>query len=478
VFPTLTALLALGVALGAAKVLDLTAGSAAGLFAGLTTQSAVVGTASQALSDLGLPPEQLQAQQEDLSSVFSLTYLVSVITVVLWVSQIAPALMRADLAKDAAELLQGSKGAEPHVQGGSVAALPDLVGRVYRVGRHHGQTAQALQRKLGSGVIIYAVDHGNNQLPSSPTVLLGRDDLVHLVGRRAAILRAEEWLGAEVAAPPHFSTSLVIARVMVTRRAVRAYRRVLRERNPSLGRMEQQTRGVVFTHLTRGAIDLPLERNVSTEIQPGDVIDLVGDASTTTDACRRLGQQIDPTIRFDFTYIAGGVALGVFVGLGHVDVLSIPLTLGTGGGALLTGLLFGWLRTKRATVGAYDSAAAEVVRDLGLTIFVAGIGLTAAPQILPLLGEYGAGLPLLAVLGVLAPGWVSLLVARRFFKLPSPVVAGLLAGQFSSSPGIAAVIRQAGNSTPMNSYVTVYALSNLLYPVFGPLVVGLVASNT
>jgi AspT/YidE/YbjL antiporter-like protein len=152
---------------------------------------------------------------------------------------------------------------------------------------------------------------------------------------------------------------------------------------------------------------------------------------------------------------------------------TIPLTLGTGGGCLLAGLLFGWIRSKRPTFGQYDTGAADVVKTLGLAVFICAVGLSSGPQAVALVKEFGIGLPIAGVAMTAIPAFVSLFVAWKVMKLPAPLVLGSVTGQQCSTPGVTAVQQAAGNATPLMAYTIVYAFSNVVLPLLGPIVVAM-----
>jgi uncharacterized transporter YbjL len=76
---------------------------------------------------------------------------------------------------------------------------------------------------------------------------------------------------------------------------------------------------------------------------------------------------------------------------------------------------------------------------------------------------------------VLVPGLLSLWIGRMFLKLDAPMLLGAIAGQQCSTPAISALVGVTGNSTPVIGYTITYALSNILLPLMGPVVVGLAA---
>lgn len=154
----------------------------------------------------------------------------------------------------------------------------------------------------------------------------------------------------------------------------------------------------------------------------------------------------------------------------------VPLSLGTGGGCLVSGLLFGWFRSRSQTFGAFPPQAAATIKDMGLAVFIACTGLVSGPQAWPLLKEYGALLPFAGIAMVLIPATISLVVGLKLLHIEKPLLIGAIAGQQCSTPAITAVTQVAQSSVPMLGYTITYALSNFLLPLTGPVLVGVLGS--
>jgi AspT/YidE/YbjL antiporter-like protein len=150
--------------------------------------------------------------------------------------------------------------------------------------------------------------------------------------------------------------------------------------------------------------------------------------------------------------------------------------LGSGGGALISGLAFGWLNMRNPARGGFPVPAAELAKDFGLAVFIAAIGLSAGPDAIALILEYGFILPLLGLVVSFVPALVSLFVGSKLMKIDTPILLGAIAGQHCSTPTISALVSQAGNSTPVIGYTVTYAISNVLLPLMGPVIVGIAAA--
>jgi putative transport protein len=117
-----------------------------------------------------------------------------------------------------------------------------------------------------------------------------------------------------------------------------------------------------------------------------------------------------------------------------------------------------------------------VVKDFGLATFIACVGLSSGPQAIALVQQYGVALPIAGILITLIPATVSFVIGWKLLKLEAPILLGCVAGQQCSTPAISAIQQAAGNSTPLIGYTIVYALSNVLLPLLGPIIVGLSGS--
>jgi putative transport protein len=453
----------------AVAVLHLDAGTAAGLLAGAATESAVIGTASEAVAKLGLGDAETLRLQANIVTAYSVSYLFGLITIVLFTSQFAALLMRVNL-RDEAERVWRQLGGADSLEEGERLAAPALVGRAFRVGRAAGVAVGAFEAQYGHNLTVEQIERGGAPLAVRPELALAAGDFVLVNGRREALVAAAPALGDEVTSGHGFSTALAdTVDVVLTRKdAHGATIRQLRERaDPAQGR------GVYIAAVTR--LETRVPALPGTELNRGDVLTLVGAQADVMRGAQRLGYILPATLKTDFVYLGLGVLIGMAIGRLSGTFGGITLALGTGGGCLLSGLLFGWIRSRYPVVGSLPSAAAQILKDFGLATFIAAVGLSAGPDAIRLVREYGLALPIAGILMVLVPGLLSLWIGRMFLKLDPVTLLGAIAGQQCSTPAISALVGVTGNSTPVIGYTITYALSNILLPLMGPVVVGLAA---
>ncbi len=99
--------------------------------------------------------------------------------------------------------------------------------------------------------------------------------------------------------------------------------------------------------------------------------------------------------------------------------------------------------------------------------------MSSGPTAVALIRQFGIALPITGILVTLVPATISLFIAWKVMKLEAPLALGAVAGQQCSTPAITAVQSAAGNTTPLMSYTVIYALSNVVLPLLGPIVVAM-----
>jgi putative transport protein len=236
-------------------------------------------------------------------------------------------------------------------------------------------------------------------------------------------------------------------------------------------RLGVKARGVFLRALVRQGQDVPI--TPGTQIYVGDVMTLVGFAHDLNRVVPRIGQPILSSDRTDIAFLASGLAVGLLVGLFSLTVHSIPLTLGGGGGALVAGLICGWLRSRRPTMGAFPPAAQQSLIDLGLGGFVAAIGLANGPAALAAIQAHGLMLLGVGMIVTLTPLIVGTLFAHRILRMNPVIVCGALAGAMTVDAAVSGACEVAQSQTPVLGVAVPYAIANVVLTVLGPVIVGI-----
>lgn len=322
-----------------AKLFHLDKGLAAGLAAGGMTQSAIIGTAGDAITKLGLPPDQVKLLQSNVAIGYAVTYVFGSLGAIIVCVNILPRFMKSDLKTDAKKIEAAMHGGAPQFGPGQRGALPRLVGRVFRVTGAAGKTVAQIETKGADLVTVEKVMRDGKPVEVKQDLVLKANDMVLMVGRRDAMVPTAQVIGEEVADADGMGV------VMQTRRAVFTHKDM---NNKSIAQIismveRDQRHGVYIEHIER--YDHPLPILPELKLQHGDILTFYGTPDDTARAAKTAGYELVPSEKTDFVYFGAGVLVGLLIGLLVWRVGSIPLTLGSGGGALLSGLVFGWARS-------------------------------------------------------------------------------------------------------------------------------------
>jgi aspartate-alanine antiporter len=449
-----------------AKGFGLDKGTAAGVLAGGATESAVIGTASEAIGSLPLAKEELARLTANIGVAYAITYLFGTFTVIFFAGSIAPKLLGIDLAVASREYERELGGGKAQLPAGQFEAIRAFVARIHEVGSGAaGRTVGELEARM-DGVVIEYIVRGGKSVTVGPDVKLQPGDRVAVAGLRGAVIqRADDLLGPETADASGMDLIAEMRDVVVTSR---------RLAGRTIGDVEatadpRSRRGVFLASLTR--LDQPLPLAPNTQLAIGDVARIVGSRADVARASGLIGYPVPPADKTDFLYFGLGLVAGFALGMVGVRFAGATLGLGTGGGCLVAGLLFGWLRARRPTFGQLPAAAALYLKDFGLSVFVACIGLATGPEALGQIVKYGVALPVAGVAVSLVPGLFSLYYGRYVLKIHPAILCGVLCGRQASTPGINAVTLAAGSNVPVLGYTVPYTIANVLLTLAGPVVV-------
>jgi putative transport protein len=202
---------------------------------------------------------------------------------------------------------------------------------------------------------------------------------------------------------------------------------------------------------------------------------LIGTKPRVERAANKLGYPDRPTTATDMVFVGTGIVLGGLVGLLSVTVFTIPLTLTASGGALVMGLVFGWLRSAYPYFGRIPEAAIWIFDTLGLCVFIGVVGLSAGPSFVAGLKSSGISLVFIGLVSALLPHTIGILFGRYVLKMNPLIVLGACAGAGTITAALRATQDAAQSSVPALGYTVPYAIGNILLTAWGPVLVGLMS---
>lgn len=446
-----------------ARSFGLDPGTASGIAAGALTQSSVIGTASGALAQLGLPKDMLSQQEANIAAGYAVTYVLGYILTLLFVPFVAPKLMGIDLKAEAKKLEADLAGGDPPKT--ENLSYRKFQARAYRVTAGAGRTVKSIEEEIGSRTVVERiVRQGADVEPHLETVLEAGDDIV-IAGRTAVIVAARPIIGTEIDADEILkAVPGNVLEVLVDNRHLHG--RSIQEIATRVG---TDARGVFLRGLTRMGREAPL--SAETRVYVGDVMTLVGSTRNIERAAKSIGQVLRSGDRTDIAFLAAGVAVGLLAGLVSFKVGSVALTLGGGGGALIAGLVCGWLRSRKPTIGALPPAAQQTLSDLGLGGFIAAIGLGNGAAAWAAIQVHGMLLVGMGLVTTIVPLVVATLFAYHVLRMNPVIACGALAGAMTVDAAVTGACEVAESQTPVLGVAVPYAVGNVLLTVLGPIIV-------
>ncbi len=450
-FAAATVLLGVALAIGwiAGGRVELPAG--AGLLSGATTNTPSLAAAQQALKQLAAPDSAAVIQ----GLAYALAYpfgILGIILTMLLVRVVFRINVRAEVAE--AEKAQQPARPRPATRNFEVRN-PNLVGRA--LGKVPGLAS--------SGVVVSRFSRGGVVEVARPETLLRQGDILHAVGPEEGLDELRVVVGADAGVDlKSLPGSVANRRLIVTHSSV--FGRELADVDIF------HEHNVVVTRVTRGGIEFtPLP---GLRLQFGDVLMVVGEAPQIDAVAAAVGNSNKALNSPQPIPFFLGIALGVIVGSIPLALPGLPaaVKLGLAGGPLIVAILLSRVANTGPLVWYLPTNANLMLREVGITLFLAAVGLKSGDKFVEVLlgGDGLAWLGYGAVVTAVPLVTVGLL-ARAWKKLNYAELCGLLAGSMTDPPALAFAQQTTGSDAPAVAYATVYPLVMLLRVFSAQLVV-------
>lgn len=463
-FSVVQCVLSLVVPVAICKFAGYDLGYSAGFYSGSQTLSAAMGLSTDAINRLGLEPTAAKAMIDSMPVAYAVTYMFGTVGSAIVIAVLGPILLRIDLVaacKDYEEKVGGGGAKE---MGGAGSAWHKWVVRAFRVkpdGKVKGLRAveaEALSKE--ARLFVLRVRHGGKVVEATADTVLHEGDVVAVAGLREVLVKAIGEGAQEVEDPELLNVPVEGVDVYVTNKEVDGKTLVELAKLPG-------ARGVFLRKIVRGstAVSIPILPN--TQIQRGDILTVVGRTQDTDAAAKLLGAADRPTDVSDVAFIGAGISVGALLGALVWKVGGIPLTLSTAGGALIAGLVLGWLRSVRPSFGRIPSPTVWFMNNVGLNIFIAIVGISAGPGFIDGLKTQGVSLFLWGALATTIPLVLGLFIGKYVFRFHDALLLGIVSGARTTTASLGLVCDAAKSQIPALGYSVTYAVGNTLLTIWG-----------
>lgn len=465
---------------GVALAMGYNAGEAAGLLSGSQTISAVIGVAGDTIRGFGLPNEEMQKMIDIMPVAYAVTYIFGTAGSAWILSKLGPSMLGGiEKVKAACRELENKMGNDEIDKPGFIDAKREVEFRSYLIENEWfkgGRTVKELEEffnKQGKRLFVERIRKGKriiDDISSNEPLDIGNE--IVLSGRHEFTIGEEKWIGAEVEDNELSSFPVMVIKAIV---AGKGGKRIMPIHGKSVKELRRQLfmHGVSIQKIRRSGVNIPVFSE--TILNAGDNIELVGKKIEVMIAAKEIGYPDPATNETDIVYLSTGIIIGAIIGSLALHIHGIPISLSTSGGALISGLFFGWWRAHHPIMGAIPEAALWVFNNMGLNIFIAIIGISAGPGFIAGFREIGLSLFLAGILATSIPLIIGIFIAARWFKFHPAIALGCCAGARTTTAAIGALQETLGSETPALGYTITYAVGNTLLIMWGVLITLMIA---
>jgi len=461
------AVVALAAAVVLAKVFGLNSGYGAGMLGGALTQSSVIGTADGAILHLsGQEVTSAMNLKSDVAVAYAVTYIFGTAGLIILLKIFARA-WKFDLpaqARKAAKEMGAVKESDT-VEAFHWSNL--VMPRAYRVEKDSaaGSSVGDILSKFPSYVSIEVLKRDGKLIDSiTDDLVLQRDDIVILTGYRRRIYRAAEMIGPEVNDGYLKDMLGEILGICITNKDIdgKTFESVFGEHGHGC-----------FVHgISRQGHDLPMEPGL--KLYTGDVVRVIGSRPDVEKLVAVLGYPERQSQVTDLVSVGIGIIAGTLVGLLAINIGGVPVTLGVGGGVLVSSIFFGWLRSRKPTWGYIPVPTQWIFTNLGLNLFIACVGLSAGPRAVAAIQQAGINILLAGICLTTLPHLLTWLFGLYAMKMNPVLLLGAMTGAGTCTAALNSVKEDSESPLPVIGYTVPYAIGNVLLTVWGAIIVNLI----
>jgi len=436
-------------------------GLTAGMLAGSMTSTPVLVGAGDTLRQTLTDGQSLSQAQDHLSLGYALTYLIGLVSLIFG-ARYLPKLQHQDLPTSAQQIAR-ERGLDPDSQ--RKVYLPVI--RAYRVGPElvawiDGKNLRELGIYRQTGCYIERIRRNGILANPDGDAVLQPGDEISLVGYPDAHSRLDPSFrnGKEV-----FDRDLLDMRIVNEEIVVKNNNAV----NKRLSQLKLTDHGCFLNRVIRSQIEMPIDDSII--LNKGDVLHISGEARRVKAVADRIGFISIHSQMTDLLAFCAFFIIGLMIGMITFQFSSFNFGIGNAAGLLFAGIMLGFLRANHPTFGYIPQGALTMVKEFGLMVFMAGVGLSAGSGITKGLGETGLLMLGAGLIVSLVPVIICFLFGAWVLKMNRALLFGAIMGARTCSPAMEIISDTARSNIPALGYAGTYAIANVLLTLAGTLIV-------
>ncbi|MDF1547854.1 MAG: aspartate:alanine exchanger family transporter [Bacteroidales bacterium] len=370
---------------------------------------------------------------------YGIAYTFGVVGVIILVN-LLPAIFRIDLKKEEIKFEEGLKEDNPELIGKSLKVENPNVDNKKIFDLHLSQMADVvISKKLENNLVS----------PITKDTILNIGDIVRVIGTRESIEKAKLIIGDECDFEFPVTQATEAEWILVTNK------KIINKRYSEIGLGKNYNATVI--RIRRSGIEIPPKP--SSIFRFGDKLRVTGDHSSLNMAKKLLGNNTKKLSHTDFLPIALGVLLGIALGFINIPIGGFTFNLGMTGGTLAAGIALSRLGKTGPIIWSMSGEANQLLRELGLLLFMAAVGTKAGATFLDTVHDYGYSLIIISVVLTIVPVLTGALAGHFIFKINFLTLLGVITGAMTSTPGLAVVNAKSDTNAAPIAYATVYPVA-------------------
>jgi putative transport protein len=426
--------------IGLQKFLHLHAAVAAGMYAGSLTTSPALAGVLDAIKHTAAPELMERLLAEPVVG-FSATYPVGVIGVVMAIS-IAQRLWKVDYAAEAQKLTMIKDDGRD---------TANCTIKVHSMSQP-GLTVEELGNLNGWNVMFGRVKRGDSFFMAGADTVLEAGDLVMAVGDQDELARVAQSFGERRKGIRIDRSEYEYRRIFVSNP------RVVGRRIGDLNLRERF--GEAVTRVRRGDNEYPPRDEMVLEL--GDMVRVLAHREQMDEVSAFFGNSYRKVSEVDIMTFSLGLVTGLCLGLIPIPFLGGTIKLGYAGGPLIVALILGTFGRTGGMVWSLPYSANMTLRQIGLVLFLAGIGTRAGYTFVSTMSHGGgAAIFLAGALITTLTSFSVLWVGYRVMKIPMSILSGMVAGMQTQIAVLGFAREQTGNDLPDQGYAAVYPVATI-----------------
>lgn len=378
----------------------------------------------------------------DSAVAYGIAYPFGVIGVILFI-KLLPKILKQDVT-----------AVEKQIEARTKERYPKIRSRIFKVTNKNifNRSLNDLKVRSMTGAMVSRIMHDNvSSIPNAKSILQ-EGSLVKAVGTTESLNKMKMFIGEECDKFKDLplADTLEIASGLVSNKAIV---------NQRLGTLNiQQAVGCSITRVRRSSIDLIPTPDL--HLKMGDKLTIVGEKNNIKELLNLLGNDAKRISDTDILPIALGIIIGVL--FGRVSLAfgeSFTFSFGLTGGILLTALSLSAIGKTGPIIWTMSSSANQLLRQLGLVLFLAGVGTSAGTTVVDTFINSGWSLFIAGLMITLVPMIIVAIVGKHLLKINILDLMGAITGGMTSTPGLSAADSMTHTTAPSVAYATVYPVA-------------------